>query len=533
MRFPCLVAATLSIASSLGVVACSAPEASGEDEGATTLTGKERKLAFEGVVYVAPGTSPDDIVTRAEQQAQSAFGALRTSGIMAQTRELKNIDKATLKSREVRVVDPRRPTEAGEPMLEVRYTYTDEALVEAKLGARTSYALALLHPDWENGLECVDKEREARRDSRDGYLWYYFNPSLESCRLAIEAEQKAVDRDKERIAAAAPPEAPRGAPAVATPARIPKSQTTRRYYPMNVALEAVETNRGATYPEYDKLFRGGVEPNKLVIGLLVGRLEHHFVEAAKDGNYWEWMSSLDTIFQAQAGFELTKIEPDVDISKLEIPNRSFTGLKFSDYSGYALYDTFPSGLSAAEKKTLASAAGQKLDRRWLTFAKKVKVAIGNEAPRDFTIELRTFFGVETDLDVYKRAMKTSDVFVYNGHSFLGNGPLDPSNFQASDFPSSYQLWFLDGCITYNYYNNEYFPLKGGSKNLDLILNAFEAPADYGGEAEGKLLAKLISGKQPSYKQLLQAARKTDPLRVVEGETDNTFTPTATKIVVTR
>ncbi len=542
MRSLRFIAVTLSVAS---LLACGAGESADDDGDAlTSLTAKERKLAFEGVVYVAPGTATDVIVARALQQAKSAFGALRTSGMMAQQREMQALDRNMLKTREVRVVDARDPASAGEPMLEVRYTYTDEVLVESKLGDRTSYALALLHPDWESALErptreCVENEREARHSSRDGFLWYYFNPTLPSCRRAIDTEQKAVDRDKVRLATAATAAAasapaaadatPAG-PTTAPTARIPKSQTTRRYYPITIALEAMETSRGATYPEYDQLFRGGVQSGKLVIGVLAGRLEHSFTEASKDGGYWEWLSTLDTLFGVHPEFKMTGIEPAEDLSKLTVGTKTYESLALADYMGWTLYDRYPAGVTTSQKRAFQVAAAKKLDKHYLTFEKRVKVAFDGGAPKPLTIELRTYFGVETELDIYKRFMKTSDVFVYNGHSFLGNGPLDPSNFQSSDFPSSYQLWFIDGCISYNYYNNDYFPLKGGSKKLDLIVNGLEAPADYGGEAEAKLLARLISGKQPSYKQLLQSARKTDAFRVVEGEVDNAFSPTRTKIV---
>ncbi len=539
MRFSCLAVATLSLLSIASFLGCSSSsEDDGADDALTSRTALERKLAFEGVVYVAPGTANEAIVARAENQAKTAFGALRTSGMMASTREMHAVDPATFKTREVRVVDAKTPDAPGDPMLEVRYTYTDQVLVEEKAKNRTSYSLAVLSPDWESDLEkptaaCVDKEREDRQDSRDGFLWYYFNPTLDSCRAAMKTEQAAIDRDKAKLEKAKPAVAEAATPAPSSaPARIPKSQIMRRYYPTNVALETVATHEGATYPEYDKLFRGGVEANKLKIGVLVGRLEHEFVPADEDGGYWEWLSTLDTLFTDQKGFTLKSIEPQEDLANLVAGQKTFQNLTFNDYIGWTLYDRYPTNLNSAQKKAVRVAGGAKLDKHFLTFEKKVKVAIGNEAPRDFVIQLNTYFGVETDVSVYKRMMKTNDVFVYNGHSYLGDGPLDPSNFTASDFPSSYQLWFLDGCISYNYYNHDYFPLKGGAANLDLILNGFEAPADYGGQAEAKLLARLISGKQPSYKQLLLAAQKTDPLRVVDGESDNKFSPTKTKIVVT-
>ena len=72
---------------------------------------------------------------------------------------------------------------------------------------------------------------------------------------------------------------------------------------------------------------------------------------------------------------------------------------------------------------------------------------------------------------------------------------------------------------------------GGSKNLDLITNGVEAPVYNGGLAEGKLVAALIDGSLPSYRALLEAARDTDSLRVVDGELDNAYSPTTAPIVI--
>jgi hypothetical protein len=92
--------------------------------------------------------------------------------------------------------------------------------------------------------------------------------------------------------------------------------------------------------------------------------------------------------------------------------------------------------------------------------------------------------------------------------------------------------FVDGCVSYNYYEKDYIPLKeGGTKNLDLITNGIEAPAYRSGYALGRFVATLINGKQASYKELLQSAAATDSLRVVDGELDNTYTPARFPITV--
>jgi hypothetical protein len=48
---------------------------------------------------------------------------------------------------------------------------------------------------------------------------------------------------------------------------------------------------------------------------------------------------------------------------------------------------------------------------------------------------------------------------------------------------------------------------------------------------GQFVATLLNGKSASYKDLLIAAQDTDPLRVVDGELDNTFTPARFPITV--
>ena len=49
---------------------------------------------------------------------------------------------------------------------------------------------------------------------------------------------------------------------------------------------------------------------------------------------------------------------------------------------------------------------------------------------------------------------------------------------------------------------------------------------------GQFLVTLLNGKSASYKDLLAAAKDTDPLRVVDGELDNQFSPSRTPLTVT-
>lgn len=144
-----------------------------------------------------------------------------------------------------------------------------------------------------------------------------------------------------------------------------------------------------------------------------------------------------------------------------------------------------------------------------------------------------YFGASSDSRPHKYATKNSDVFIYNGHSSIGYGPLDPRNFTAADFPASYQLMWMDGCVSYNYYHKDYIPLKeGGTKNLDLVTNGLEAPAFRGGLANGQFLVKLLDGRSSSYRDLLLAAEATEALRVVDGELDNEYRPDRLDIRIT-
>jgi hypothetical protein len=72
---------------------------------------------------------------------------------------------------------------------------------------------------------------------------------------------------------------------------------------------------------------------------------------------------------------------------------------------------------------------------------------------------------------------------------------------------------------------------GGTKNLDFITNGLEAPSLGSGRASGKFLSRLLDGSGASYKELLQAVKATDALRVVDGELDNRYRPSRTKVSV--
>ncbi len=521
LRIACLAAVLAGCAA-----ASDDRSASGDEEDLTSLTARQRTLTFEGVVYVDPRASDDAILDAARAQTQTAFGALLASNVAVRTREVQNIDRSSLVKRDVLVVDPNVASDAGKPMIEVRYAYGDDAVVPVALSRHTSLSLALLaqgaeHENDKVIPDCTKGDKEARDDAAIGLLWYDFDPSRASCRKAIDREQRTIDQDTSKL--------------TDKKTMVARSRATRLYLPTAFRLLRRDTATRATYPEYDKLFGGGVDPNALTVGLVVGRLAHEHVEAVKDHGYFEWHDTLGVIFEAHPDFALVKTSPAEDLSTVTVGGKKITGLGFKDFVQWTVYGTgFPAGLNAAEKKEITQKTANKLDGHWVTFEKTVQVAVGTGAPRDFTIRLNTLFGADEDPEPHRQAVKNNDVVIYNGHSYIGQGPLDPDNFRSTSFAPTYQLFFFDSCVSYNYYEKDFFTLKpGGSKVLDIITNGIEAPESESGAAEGRLIAKLIDGSLPSYQTLLEAAKATDSLRVVDGEIDNTYHPTKVSVRVTK
>jgi hypothetical protein len=514
----------VGVAALLGGCATDTHEAQSDDD-LTSLTARQRVLTFEGVVYVAKGASDHAIEEAARAQARSAFGALLHEKVSVQSREVHNVDTSSFRKREVLVVDTDVPGDRGKTQLEVRYRYVDNALVPVELSRHTGLSLALLGPGAGPKTEdvlvsCTKNDEETRKDVKDGFLWYDFDAGRATCRRLMEREGRAIE------AAAAKLEDTR--------TMVSRLQVERLILPTTMALAKAATATRATYPEYDKLFGGGVDPNALVVSIVAGRVEHHHVEATKDLGYFEWISTLDTLFRDHPEFELTSIEPQENLTVATVNEKRYDGLTFENIRDWTLRDKWPDGVRVADRRGLAVKIGEKLDNHWLTFEKKVKVATGDKPARDFTLRILTLFGAEEDPAPHKRALKGSDVVLYSGHSYIGEGPLDPSNFRATSFPETYQLFFFNSCVSYNYYEKDFFTLKpGGSKSVDIITNGIEVILNDGGIANGRFLARLLDGSMPSYQALLEAAKSSDALRVVDGEVDNAFDPDRTKIRLSR
>jgi hypothetical protein len=517
--------------------ACAAPheETSAQDDDLSSITARSRTLKFGGTVYVSANAADWQILDAIKHQTQSAFGALRTANVGVNSRELGDVDPKTFVKSKVTVVDTGKTNDLGTQMLRVTYTYTDNALVPTSMARRSAVSLGLLAGDYGSQTSRILKEcteNQAHDREFESSIWYVFNPSLSSCKTAMADEQKKIDADRKKLT---------------DPKQVALSETTRLYVPMTAALTGDKTNKSLSYPEYDRLYAGGVQKDKLVIGMVSGMMadwaagEHH--DTIDDEGYAMWFEGLRAIFAARPEMKIASIAPNEDLTSFALGTKTYSGIKFEDIVAMELDGTgFPAGVtSTADKRALRVAIGNKLAKHWVTFEAPLHVAIGSAAAKNFTVVLNSYFGAEEDPTPHKHAIKTSDVFVYNGHSYIGYGPLDPSHFSASDFPSSYQIMFVNGCVSYNYYEKDYFPLKpGGTKNLELVTNGLESWVDGSGPAMGRFVGTLVDGKQESYTNLLKAAQFTgygyswgqDALRVVDGELDNLYDPAKMPITVT-
>jgi len=520
-RAPAVVVLVCALA-----LACAAepePAAESEDD-LTSSTALARTVTFTGVVYVE-NASDWAILDAAKKQTRSAFGAFREATVAVNERELAAVDASKFVKTAMDVLDP--TGKVVKKVTRVQYTYTDTAVMPKSFASRSSLSLGLLHGSYASQSarilkECTTNDKHAQE--MQGEIWYVFNPSLTSCKNAMAAEQQAIDADRAKLTSAT--------------TQVPLSEANRLYVPMTARFSGKKTNSGKSYPEYDRLWAGGVAKGRLVMASVNGMLADWHAgssnELIDDEGFHEWYMQLRPVFQARAGWKLASVEPAEDVLSYTVGGKAVKATDFFNLLQWELDGTgWPAGVTtSAHKRELRVAVGKKLYQKWLRFELPLKVKIGSAAEQSVILTYDTYFGAGGSGVPHKRAIKNSDIYVYNGHSYIGYGPLDPGNFSNADFPSSYQVFFIDSCVSYNYYEKDFFKLKsGGSQNLDLITNGLETWTSGSGEALGKWLAAITGSKFPSWLDLLVVAQIPyaysfggDALRVVDGELDNKWTP---------
>ncbi len=155
-----------------------------------------------------------------------------------------------------------------------------------------------------------------------------------------------------------------------------------------------------------------------------------------------------------------------------------------------------------------------------------------------TIRISAFLGhtdiSSSDLTFHKvliPAYQEADLLVYDGHSGLGaNLSFDYLPDFIFDTTGKYQLFFINGCSSYPYFNGQFFRNKeGGSQNIDIITSGLSTYTSTSVSNTMAFLAPFIHGKTWSYQTLLRHMEVSNGdagtyLTGVNGDEDNLFLP---------
>jgi hypothetical protein len=127
---------------------------------------------------------------------------------------------------------------------------------------------------------------------------------------------------------------------------------------------------------------------------------------------------------------------------------------------------------------------------------------------------------------YQQRTQDSDVIIYSGHAGLGDN-IDVLIKNAVFKPRKYQIFFVNGCDTFTYVNEELFSAHGAatphapvSKYLDIITNSVSVYFARMGDGAFSLVDELVK-KKNTYHEIL---RRMDSRQraIVDGEEDNTW-----------
>ena len=490
-----------------------------------------RTMTVEGAVLVETNASAATILAAVRRQTRSLFGPLRALNASLDDREIRTIDTSTFKREPVSVVDTNNPGVAARPMLRVRYTYTGRGVVHKSMARRRSLSTTALFGDYlphasDLIAQCTD-DPHAREWGGDG-LWYMFNPEVARCGTAIRAEVSALDAAQRKL--------------TDRRTQVSAVEAARRFLPLSVRLATIRSPETVSYPEYDQLL-GASNPAKTSVNVyaffgVIGDRETD----PRDEGYREMFFVLRNVLRAFPHARFEAPAPAANLLDLRVNGAAVPNVTHAAVIDWALGGSAPSGVSVT---ALRQAILDTWKRRSIRLTVPMNVTVRGQA-RPIDLRISAYYGEEGASNSgarerYVAAWRDADVFAYSGHSHIGDGPLDPSNYRASDFPDRYQIMMINSCVSFNYYNRDFYPLHpGGSAKLDLVVNGLEAYSD-NGHAVSSLITGLFDGRQQSYLSLLRGMianepdiglEDYDPMRVVDGETDNRYSPRATPLALT-
>jgi hypothetical protein len=334
-----------------------------------------------------------------------------------------------------------------------------------------------------------------------------------------------------------------------TDAQVPVRDRDRRFLATRATLVAAAAAPD-TWPEYDQLwgFTGNTARQKLVVysffGVDVDEANPH------DNGLVEYLRHQRTLRARLPGLRVVETSPHAWLLDFYIDGARLDGVTWDDVERWVIDGTgWPAavGADAGKRAALLGQVVEHFSERWIVWSQPVRVTRGGVV-RDMTVEIRTFYGYEDGSPEarqrarwrYLEAFWHGDVFAYTGHSHFGHGPLEPWTYSGANFADRYQTMLVNSCLSFNYYDEDFLAMHpGGSAKLDVVVNGLAAYWRGMGQASAAYIAALVDGEDRRWRDVLVAMRVDlpwqsgyDPMRAVNGELDNAFTPAGGAIELT-
>jgi len=527
--------------SSLAAAGCNlhASEGSSGADPLTGVTSSERGIHFQSAVYVPVDASDDAIKAAIARQVKTAIGALRTPKVSLDDRGARsNLDPAKWTKKVLSVVDPANRNTPARQVLRVTFPYDDRAVVIDALARRSAVDFTMLADDYAQHDAPLKTDCSDDTTTDTDSLWYHYYPQGAACRTRIQAELSQIQKETTALAGAID--------------TIGPAEAARWFMPITAKLDAPNRPAQAYSPEYDRLYGVGSDKSQLVVYAFFGVDSDE--NDPDDALAQEAMKFLRTMLAAQPNFRPTKTAPFAMLLDVFVDGKQIANVTYERLFKWIVDKTdYPTEVGGDTTKIadLRKQALSKFVERWIYWDLPLSVKDANGNAKSVTVQVRSFYGYEDGSPDarqhaqwrYLEAFWYGDVFLYNGHSHFGHGPLEPNLYAVQNFNERYQIMLVNSCISYNYYHQDFLAMKpGGTKNLDMVVNGLPSYVLDGGVATARFLTGLLDGTQKSYVDLLNGMRLDfapsnggergyDPMRVVDGELDNVFSQSKSPLAI--